>query len=147
MILNCLHENHLPIYGDGMQIRDWLYVEDHAKALLKVLFEGKNGETYNIGGNNEKTNIYVVKKICRLLDEMRPRKKGSYIDLIKYVDDRPGHDQRYAIDASKIKNDLNWMPEETFESGIKKTIKWYLDNEAWWQNILNRTYNLGKISK
>ena len=115
MILNCLHENHLPIYGDGMQIRDWLYVEDHAKALLKVLFEGKNGETYNIGGNNEKTNIYVVKKICRLLDEMRPRKKGSYIDLIKYVDDRPGHDQRYAIDASKIKNDLNWMPEETFE--------------------------------
>ncbi len=147
MILNCLHENHLPIYGDGMQIRDWLYVEDHAKALLKVLFEGKNGETYNIGGNNEKTNIYVVKKICRLLDEMRPRKKGSYIDLIKYVDDRPGHDQRYAIDASKIKNDLNWIPEETFESGIKKTIKWYLDNEAWWQNILNRTYNLGKISK
>ena len=147
MILNCLHENHLPIYGDGMQIRDWLYVEDHAKALLKVLFEGKNGETYNIGGNNEKTNIYVVKKICRLLDEMRPRKKGSYIDLIKYVDDRPGHDQRYAIDASRIKNDLNWIPEETFESGIKKTIKWYLDNKDWWQDILNRTYNLGKISK
>ena len=145
IILNCIHEKPLPIYGNGLQIRDWLYVEDHARALLKVLFNGENGETYNIGGNNEKTNIEVVKEICNILDSLKPRKNGKYQDLITYVKDRPGHDKRYAIDPSKIKKDLNWQPDETFDTGLKKTIRWYLENELWWGDVLNGSYKLERM--
>lgn len=143
MILNALEGKPLPVYGNGQQIRDWLYVEDHAKALYKVVTEGRIGETYNIGGHNEKTNIEVVKTICNLLDELVPNKPLSitkYSDLITYITDRPGHDLRYAIDASKIKNELNWTPEETFESGLRKTLEWYLENTEWVNNIRNRSY-------
>ncbi|HCG7915709.1 TPA: dTDP-glucose 4,6-dehydratase, partial [Vibrio parahaemolyticus] len=129
MILNALDGKPLPVYGDGMQIRDWLFVEDHARALYKVVTEGEIGETYNIGGHNEKANIEVVKTICALLEELRPDKPAgveSYESLITYVKDRPGHDVRYAIDATKIAQELNWTPEETFESGIRKTVEWYL---------------------
>ncbi len=131
VILNALEGRQLPIYGSGSQIRDWLYVEDHARALFKVLSEGKVGETYNIGGHNEKTNIEVVQQICNLLDELVPLDSGSYSAQISHVADRPGHDKRYAIDASKIATELGWVPEETFESGIRKTILWYLDNQDW----------------
>ncbi|EHR5764731.1 dTDP-glucose 4,6-dehydratase, partial [Vibrio parahaemolyticus] len=130
MILNALDGKPLPVYGDGMQIRDWLFVEDHARALYKVVTEGEIGETYNIGGHNEKANIEVVKTICALLEELRPDKPAgveSYESLITYVKDRPGHDVRYAIDATKIAQELNWTPEETFESGIRKTVEWYLN--------------------
>ncbi|MBF4436873.1 NAD-dependent epimerase/dehydratase family protein, partial [Vibrio anguillarum] len=125
----------LPVYGNGMQIRDWLFVEDHARALYKAVTEGKVGETYNIGGHNEKANIEVVKTICALLEELAPNKPAGvahYQDLITYVKDRPGHDVRYAIDASKIERELGWKPEETFESGIRKTVEWYLNNREWW---------------
>ena len=131
MILNALEGKPLPVYGKGDQIRDWLYVEDHARALYKVVTEGKIGETYNIGGHNEKQNIEVVHTICDFLDEVKPKAEGSYRDLITSVADRPGHDMRYAIDASKIKKELGWTPQETFESGIKKTVEWYLNNTAW----------------
>jgi dTDP-glucose 4,6-dehydratase len=134
MILNALHGKPLPIYGDGSQIRDWLYVEDHARALYKVLMEGKNGETYNIGGFNEKRNVEVVNTICEILDEVHPMRE-SYSKLITRVTDRPGHDRRYAIDSSKIKQELGWEPLESFESGIRKTVLWYLDNEAWWTKL------------
>ena len=140
MILNAIHGEPLPIYGNGEQIRDWLYVDDHARALCKVLQKGKIGETYNIGGHNEKTNIEVVESICIILEELLPKKPDGvkkYNDLIEYVDDRPGHDFRYAIDASKISKDLDWTPDETFETGLKKTIMWYLENEKWWKNILS----------
>lgn len=140
MILNALNEQALPVYGDGQQIRDWLYVEDHAKALLKVATEAEPGETYNIGGHNEKTNLEVVQTICRHLDKVQPRDQGTYADLITYVDDRPGHDRRYAIDASKISRDLGWEPEETFESGIEKTINWYLENPEWNSKIAAENY-------
>ncbi|MBG5986033.1 dTDP-glucose 4,6-dehydratase [Proteus vulgaris] len=143
MILNALEGKPLPVYGNGQQVRDWLYVEDHAKALYKVVIEGRIGETYNIGGHNEKTNIEVVKTICNLLDELVPNKPLSitkYSDLITYITDRPGHDLRYAIDATKIKNELNWTPEETFESGLRKTLEWYLENTEWVNNIRNRSY-------
>jgi dTDP-glucose 4,6-dehydratase len=143
IILNALAGKPLPIYGDGSQIRDWLFVDDHARALLEVVTKGKLGETYNIGGHNEKTNLEVVKNICFILDELRPEKpKGieSYIELITYVKDRPGHDVRYAIDATKIKNELYWVPEETFETGIRKTVQWYLDNNAWSDHILDGSY-------
>ncbi|EMN7238755.1 dTDP-glucose 4,6-dehydratase, partial [Vibrio parahaemolyticus] len=136
MILNALDGKPLPVYGDGMQIRDWLFVEDHARALYKVVTEGEIGETYNIGGHNEKANIEVVKTICALLEELRPDKPAgveSYESLITYVKDRPGHDVRYAIDATKIAQELGWTPEETFESGIRKTVEWYLNNPQWWQ--------------
>ena len=149
-ILNGIQGKDLPIYGSGLQIRDWLYVEDHAKALLNVIFKGKVGETYNIGGNNEVSNIEVVHSICNLLEELRPQKPHSiskYKDLIKFVKDRPGHDQRYAIDASKIKTDLEWLPTETFESGLRKTVKWYLDNEQWWKGILSGEYKLERLGK
>ena len=126
VILNALEEKPLPVYGDGKQIRDWLYVEDHARALIKVALEGKVGETYNIGGFNEKENIEVVRTICAILNEVRPRTSGSYAELIEFVKDRPGHDLRYAIDARKIERELGWRPSETFESGIKKTVEWYL---------------------
>ncbi|PQJ44909.1 dTDP-glucose 4,6-dehydratase [Vibrio campbellii] len=148
MILNALDGKPLPVYGDGMQIRDWLFVEDHARALYKVVTEGDIGETYNIGGHNEKANIEVVKTICSLLEEFRPNKPAgveSYESLITYVKDRPGHDVRYAIDATKIARELNWTPEETFESGIRKTVEWYLNNQQWWQRVLDGSYSLERL--
>ncbi|ARN64687.1 dTDP-glucose 4,6-dehydratase [Vibrio vulnificus] len=148
MILNALDGKPLSVYGDGMQIRDWLFVEDHARALYKVVTEGEIGETYNIGGHNEKANIEVVKTICDLLEELRPNKPAgveSYESLITYVKDRPGHDVRYAIDATKIAQELNWTPEETFDSGIRKTVEWYLNNQQWWQRVLDGSYSLERL--
>ena len=149
VILNAIQGKDIPVYGNGSQIRDWLYVDDHVNALLQVLLNGKVGETYNIGGNNEKKNIEVVLSICDLLEELAPEKKvkelKNYKDLIKFVDDRPGHDLRYAIDASKIKNDLNWLPSETFETGLKKTVKWYLDNKNWYERIISGKYQMGRM--
>jgi dTDP-glucose 4,6-dehydratase len=148
IIINALEGKPLPIYGDGSQIRDWLYVDDHAEALYKVVTEGKVGETYNIGGHNEKTNFEVVKTICNILDRLCPPlniSDNSYFDLIEFVIDRPGHDKRYAIDASKIQRELKWMPHETFESGMEKTVKWYLDNKIWFSNILDGTYQRNRI--
>ena len=141
VILNALNLKNIPIYGDGKQIRDWLYVEDHCKAISSVIKKGSIANVYNIGGNNELTNIEVVNKICSFLDKFHPRKdKKSYKELITYVKDRPGHDTRYAIDSSKISNDLGWHPEETFESGLKKTIEWYLANTSWTSDILDGKY-------
>ncbi|MGH1487520.1 MAG: dTDP-glucose 4,6-dehydratase [Cellvibrionaceae bacterium] len=143
IILNALAGKPLPIYGDGSQIRDWLFVEDHARALYKVVAEGVVGETYNIGGHNERRNIEVVKTICSILDELAPEKPEGitlYEDLITFVADRPGHDVRYAIDASKIQKELGWVPEETFETGIRKTVEWYLNNENWWSRVLDGSY-------
>ncbi|MEZ8195325.1 dTDP-glucose 4,6-dehydratase [Vibrio cortegadensis] len=148
MILNALEGKPLPVYGNGMQIRDWLYVEDHARALYKVVTEGEVGETYNIGGHNEKANIEVVQTICSLLEELRPNKPqgvAHYQDLITYVTDRPGHDVRYAIDATKIASELNWTPQETFESGIRKTVEWYLSNKEWWSRVLDGSYSLERL--
>ena len=148
MILNALDGKPLPIYGDGSQVRDWLYVDDHARALYLVATTGKIGETYNIGGHNEKTNLQVVKTICQLLDQHGPEKPPGvkdYLDLITYVKDRPGHDLRYAIDASKIERELGWVPQETFESGMIKTICWYLENRSWWQRVLNGDYKLSRL--
>lgn len=150
VILNALHGKPLPVYGDGLQIRDWLFVEDHARALFKVAMEGKLGETYNIGGHNEKTNIDVVKSICELLEELAPEKPDgvqNYRDLITFVKDRPGHDNRYAIDATKISKDLGWVPEETFETGLRKTVQWYLDNKTWWQRVLSGAYRLERVGE
>lgn len=142
VILNALYHLPIPIYGDGQQVRDWLYVDDHARALLRVVEKGRVGETYNIGGHNEKTNLDVVKTICQTLDELHPwekdNKANSYIELIEFVKDRPGHDIRYAIDPSKIAQDLNWVPEESFESGLRKTVQWYLQRRDWWQPLWNR---------
>jgi len=140
-ILNALEGRPIPVYGDGRNIRDWLYVEDHAKALLQIATQGVQGESYNVGGCNEKTNFEVFIDICRLVDELaddstnKPRER-----LITFVTDRPGHDQRYAIDASKIKRDLGWEPQETFASGLRKTVRWYLDNPQWWQRIRTGVY-------
>jgi dTDP-glucose 4,6-dehydratase len=148
VILNALMGKPLPVYGDGLQVRDWLYVEDHAKALIKVVTEGKIGETYNIGGHNEKTNLEVVETICDLLEELTPRKPSgviNYRDLITFVKDRPGHDTRYAIDASKIERELGWVPEETFETGLRKTVQWYLTNAPWWERVLSGDYRLERI--
>lgn len=148
MILNALDGKPLPVYGDGQQIRDWLYVDDHARALYKVVTEGEVGETYNIGGHNEKTNLHVVETICELLEELAPEKPAgltNYKDLITFVKDRPGHDLRYAIDASKIDKELNWKPEETFETGLKNTVKWYLSNKEWWTSVLNGEYQLVRL--
>ncbi|WP_215406343.1 dTDP-glucose 4,6-dehydratase [Vibrio gigantis] len=150
MILNAIDGKPLPVYGDGMQIRDWLYVEDHARALYKVVTEGEVGETYNIGGHNEKANIEVVKTICSLLEEFVPNKpKGveQYQDLITYVTDRPGHDVRYAIDASKIERELGWTPEESFETGIRKTVEWYLNNKQWWGRVLDGSYSMERLGQ
>ena len=150
VILNAIHGRSLPIYGDGSQIRDWLYVEDHAKALIKVVIEGKIGETYNIGGHNEKTNLEVVVTICDLLEELAPQKPlgvNNYRDLITFVKDRPGHDARYAIDASKIERELGWVPEETFETGLRKTVQWYLDNRQWWERVLSGAYRLERLGE
>lgn len=148
MILNALEGKPLPVYGNGMQVRDWLYVDDHARALYTVLTKGEIGETYNIGGHNEKANIDVVKEICNLLEELVPNKPlgiNQYSDLITYVTDRPGHDVRYAIDASKIEQELGWVPVESFESGLRKTVEWYLNNQAWWQRVLDGSYNRERL--
>ncbi len=149
IILSALAGKALPVYGDGKQIRDWLYVEDHVRALYSVLLNADPGQTYNIGGNNEKENIAVVRLICDMLDELvperRPKAIRSFNDLITFVKDRPGHDKRYAIDASKIMNELGWSPQESFETGIRKTVLWYLENDGWWQDVLNGTYRLGRI--
>jgi dTDP-glucose 4,6-dehydratase len=141
VILNALNGKSLPIYGDGQQIRDWLYVCDHCSAIREVLAKGKLGETYNIGGWNEKANIDVVKTICSILDELKPRADGkSYAEQITFVTDRPGHDRRYAIDASKLKRELGWKPNETFDTGIKKTVQWYLDNPVWIEGVVSGSY-------
>lgn len=154
VILNALDAKPLPIYGDGSQIRDWLYVEDHARALYKVVTEGVVGETYNIGGHNEKKNIEVVETLCSILDELKPISGNpaftspsfsSYNELITFVKDRPGHDVRYAIDATKIDKELGWIPEESFETGIRKTVEWYLNNEKWWKRVLSGEYQLERI--
>lgn len=146
VILNALDGKPLPIYGDGQQIRDWLYVEDHARALYKVVSEGIDGETYNIGGHNEKANIDVVKSICQILDELKPREDNTpYSDLIIFVKDRPGHDLRYAIDASKIQEALGWVPMESFESGIRKTVEWYLNNLEWCRRVQDGSYQRERL--
>lgn len=151
MILNALAGKPLPVYGDGKQVRDWLYVEDHARALYIVVTKGRVGERYNIGGHNEKRNIEVVETLCTLLEELAPENPNSaasgkgFRNLITFVKDRPGHDARYAIDASKIQRELGWKPEESFESGIRKTVLWYLENIVWWQRVLSGEYQLDRI--
>lgn len=149
MILNALKGHPLPVYGDGRQVRDWLHVGDHARALVEVVTRGAPGETYNIGGHNEQFNVDVVRAICELLEELAPeRKPGAihrYSDLVRFVEDRPGHDTRYAIDATKIGAELGWTPHESFESGLRKTVQWYLDNETWWQRVLSGDYRLGRL--
>ena len=146
MILNCLQEKPLPVYGTGENIRDWLFVDDHCDAIHTIIEKGEIGETYNVGGNNEIKNIDIVKTICNLLDNIRPSENlKSYQELITFVKDRPGHDFRYAIDSSKLQNKLGWSPKETFETGIRKTIDWYLDNKTWWQEIQNNTYQQERL--
>ena len=144
VILNALDNKPLPVYGKGENIRDWLYVQDHVEALLLVMQHGKTGETYNIGGHNEKTNLEVVRSLCALLDETQPGKQ-PYANLIQFVADRPGHDLRYAIDATKIKRELNWTPKETFESGLKKTLDWYIANREWCRNVLDGSYQMQRM--
>tara|TARA_Y100000741_G_scaffold352402_1_gene324463 strand:+ start:237 stop:1277 length:1041 start_codon:yes stop_codon:yes gene_type:complete len=146
MIINCLDEKPLPIYGNGKNIRDWLFVDDHCDAIDTIIKSGKIGETYNFGGNNQKTNLDIVNKICDILDEQKPSESiNSYKSLIEYVKDRPGHDFKYAIDTSKMKKDFNWSPKENLESGIKKTIIWYLKNERWWRRIQNKNYHQERL--
>jgi dTDP-glucose 4,6-dehydratase len=140
IIANALAGKPLPIYGDGLNVRDWLYVRDHCSAIREVLAKGRLGETYNVGGWNEKTNLDVVHTLCDLLDELRPKATGSYRDQITFVKDRPGHDRRYAIDARKLERELGWKPAETFESGMRKTVQWYLDNQAWVQDVMSGDY-------
>ncbi|MBW7967047.1 dTDP-glucose 4,6-dehydratase [Bradyrhizobium sp. BR 10261] len=147
MIIRGLSRDPLPVYGDGQNIRDWLYVEDHAKALTLVLEQGQIGETYNIGGRNERTNLHVVRTICDLLDDLAPNESGSHRQLISFVSDRPGHDRRYAIDASKLERELGWRAGESFESGIQKTVRWYIENKPWWQSILNRGYQAQRLGR
>ena len=150
IILNALAEKPLPIYGDGSNIRDWLLVDDHVDALLRVLHEGEIGRAYNIGGNNELTNLQLVKILCGILDRFRPRANGQYEDLIEFVTDRPGHDARYAIDASRIKDELGWEPSVTVEQGLEQTVHWYLKNEDWWRPLLERKgvgVRLGGVKK
>jgi len=149
MILNALHGKPLPVYGDGAQVRDWLYVEDHARALIAVIERGRVGETYNIGGRNERKNIDIVRLICSYLEDLAGNRKPAgvhaYEDLIKFVADRPGHDRRYAIDASKMERELFWKPQETVETGLRKTVAWYLENESWWSRVLNGAYRLERL--
>jgi len=145
MILNALENKPLPVYGTGQNVRDWLYVDDHARALRLILAKGVLGETYNIGGNSEMTNLDVVEAICNLLDELAPGSEGSYRSLISFVTDRPGHDLRYAIDASKISRDLGWSPQESFVTGLRKTIKWYLNNGEWCQRVIDGSYRLERL--
>ena len=146
VILKCLHGEPIPVYGNGDNVRDWLYVEDHAEALWVVLTQGRIGETYNIGGNNERQNIELVHAICRLMNEFAPGAQG-YESLVRFVADRPGHDQRYAIDASKIRDELGWEPKEDFGSGFRKTVLWYLENREWWQRILSGDYQLERLGR
>lgn len=145
VILNALDGKPLPVYGNGQQVRDWLYVEDHARALLTVVTEGQVGETYNIGGHNEQKNLHVVESICTLLDELQPRAEGSYKEQISFVTDRPGHDLRYAIDASKIERELGWKPTETFDSGLRKTVLWYLENLDWCRRVQDGSYQRERL--
>ena len=145
MIIRALSGEPLPVYGDGQNVRDWLYVEDHATALTTALEHGRIGETYNIGANHERTNIDVVQKICQLLNRLAPSSAGSYERLITLAPDRPGHDRRYAIDATKIKRELGWMPRVSFESGLELTVRWYLENPNWWQSILRQGYGPARI--
>ncbi|OAF01334.1 dTDP-glucose 4,6-dehydratase [Bradyrhizobium centrolobii] len=145
MIIKGLAQELLPVYGDGKNIRDWLYVEDHAKALTLVLEHGRIGETYNVGGRNERTNLHVVETICDLLDQIAPSPRGPRRQMISFVSDRPGHDRRYAIDASKIEGELGWRALENFESGLAKTVRWFCDNRPWWQAIVDRGYNRSRI--
>jgi len=149
MILNALSGQELPVYGDGRQVRDWLYVDDHARALSLIAERGRAGEAYNIGGLSERRNIDVVESLCAILDELAPSRRrpglSAYKDLITFVKDRPGHDRRYAIDISKMKNELAWEPVETFETGLRKTVAWYLDNKQWWESILNGSYRLERM--
>jgi len=150
IILNAIHGKKIPIYGDGSQIRDWIYVDDHVKGILKVFLSRPIGETYNIGGSNEIKNIEIAIMVCELLDELvtsKPQDVKSFKDLINFVEDRPGHDKRYAIDSSKIKSELGWQLEESFESGLRKTVQWYLDNTQWWEAILEQDYSLKRIGK
>ncbi len=141
IIYNAINNNDLPIYGDGSNIRDWLYVEDHCSAIRHILDKGKPGETYNVGGNNEKTNLEVVNHICKILDDMIPKKNGdSYSNQIKFIEDRKGHDYRYAINSFKLRSELGWSPKEDFESGIYKTVKWYIDNQEWIKNVISGEY-------
>ncbi len=141
VILNALDEKKLPVYGKGDNIRDWLYVEDHARALVCVVEKGKPGETYNVGGRNERTNLEVVETICSILDELKPRASGLYKDLITFVTDRPGHDRRYAIDATKLETELGWKAQENFDTGIRRTVQWYLDNAWWWKPLRESRYS------
>jgi dTDP-glucose 4,6-dehydratase len=145
VILKALQGEDIPVYGTGENVRDWLYVDDHARALYQVVEEGKIGETYNIGGHNEKQNIEVVQTICSILDELQPKDKGNYEDQITFVTDRPGHDYRYAIDASKIEEELSWKPDETLESGIRKTVEWYLKNIDWVEAVTDKNYDLERL--
>ena len=145
VILKALDNRQIPVYGKGDNVRDWLFVEDHTAALFNVIKNGKVGCTYNIGGNNEKTNIEIVKTICTILDEIKPREEGNYSDLITFVSDRPGHDKRYAIDASKIKNELGFLPKYTFESGIRKTVEWYVNNNDWCKAVIENKYSLERL--
>jgi dTDP-glucose 4,6-dehydratase len=147
VILNALAGRPIPVYGKGDNVRDWLYVDDHARALLAVLERGMVGETYNIGGHNEKSNLDVVGTLCALLDELveAPAVEGSHAELITFVTDRPGHDWRYAIDAGKIERELGWVPEETFETGLRQTVEWYLENRAWWERVLSGEYRLERL--
>ena len=147
IILNCLDGKPLPVYGKGANVRDWLYVDDHVAALRLVNEKGIPGETYNVGGHNERTNLEVVKTVCRILDELRPRSAGKYEDLIAYVADRPGHDLRYAIDPTKLMTELGWKPQENFDTGIRKTVQWYLDNEWWWKPIREKKYAGERLGK
>ena len=146
IIINCLSNKSLPVYGKGENIRDWLYVEDHCKAINLILQEGAIGDTYNIGGNNEISNLNIVESICTILDKLKPSNSGkSYNQMISFVKDRPGHDFRYAINTTKIKKDLNWEPKETFDSGVTKTIKWYLENENWWKKTQKNIYKQERL--
>jgi dTDP-glucose 4,6-dehydratase len=145
MIIKGLAGEPLPVYGDGKNIRDWLFVEDHAKALTLVLERGEVGETYNVGGRNERTNLHVVESICDLLDEVVPAAAGPRRQLINFVADRPGHDRRYAIDATKLETELGWRAEENFETGIAKTVRWYVDEQPWWRSILEGGYKVERV--
>jgi dTDP-glucose 4,6-dehydratase len=147
MIINCLENKPLPIYGDGQNIRDWLFVSDHCRALYEIFKKGKLNDTYNIGGNNEIKNIDIVNIICEMLDDLKPLKNGTYKDLISFVPDRPGHDTRYAINSTKIQNKIGWRPLESFKTGIRKTIKWYLNNEDWWSSIVDGVYNQDRLGR
>jgi len=144
-ILKCLQQQPIPVYGDGQQVRDWLYVGDHARALQMILEQGQIGESYNVGGASERTNLQVVEGICDLLDRLRPSAGGAHRRLVVFVEDRPGHDRRYAIDASKLEREFAWRPRESFESGLEKTVRWYLDNEWWWRTIMAERYDGARL--